>query len=119
MVNDFCHLELGTSDLEGAKKFYGELFGWKLEPHMSPAGEYTMISPGKGPGGGMMQHHDGNVPPQWMVYITVENVDDYLEKAKGLGAKEIMGKTQVEEMGWFAVLTDPQGAPFAIWENKE
>src|SRR5712692_10435385 len=57
MANPFVHVELNTTDLDKAKTFYGRLFDWKLEDmKMGPAGTYTMISPGKGTGGGMLKH---------------------------------------------------------------
>jgi predicted enzyme related to lactoylglutathione lyase len=54
MSNPFAHIELTTSDLGKAKKFYKKLFDWKLtDMPMGPGSVYTMIAPGKGPGGGM------------------------------------------------------------------
>ena len=55
MANDFCHLELHTTDVGAAKTFYSELFTWELEAMpMGEGQEYTTIKPGEGPGGGIM-----------------------------------------------------------------
>lgn len=120
MHNGFCHLELQTNDLKGANKFYSELFDWELENvPMPPGGEYTLIKPGKGPMGGMMKNPADEAPPAWMVYITVENIEDKVKQAVELGATVIVEKMSVPDMGVFAILFDPQGACFAIWESQE
>jgi predicted enzyme related to lactoylglutathione lyase len=49
-------------------------------------------------------------------YVGVESVDEYARKAKRLGAEEVMPKTPVKGMGWFAWLRDTEGNVFAIWE---
>jgi predicted enzyme related to lactoylglutathione lyase len=118
MTNDFGHIELSTSNLKEASAFYGSLFDWKMESQPIFNGkEYKMIKQEKGPNGGMVEMPNVQ-PPMWLVYITVDSVDDYLKKAIDLGAQQQLGKTEVRDMGWFAVLEDPQGAVFAIWENK-
>ena len=55
----------------------------------------------------------------WLVYIKVDNLEGSVARAEELGAKVLMGKTPVPEMGTFAVLMDPQGAAFAIWEPSK
>ena len=117
MANDFCHMELNTNDLEGAKAFYLSLFNWETEEAPMPmGGTYVLVKPGKGPVGGMMKSPVEH-PPMWIVYINVDDLDADCKKAEELGGKVIMGKTPVGEMGFFAVLQDPQGAVFCIWEQ--
>ena len=116
MVNDFCHMELNTNDLEGARSFYLGMFDWETEDWPMPnGGNYVMIKTGEGPGGGMMKSPVEH-PPMWAIYINVDEIEASCKKAEELGGKVIMGKTAVGEMGFFAVLQDPQGAVFAIWE---
>ncbi len=120
MQNDFCHIELNTTDLEGAKKFYFELFSWDKEETPMPSGElYTVIKPGKGPMGGMMKSPEPSAPPTWLVYITIDDVEAVSKKAAELGGKILLGKTPVPEIGHFSVIQDPQGAVFALWEPTE
>lgn len=119
MSHDICHVELQTTDLDGAKKFYKELFDWKTEAHKMPEGEYAMFNPGKGPAGGMMKSPVPGAPPFWMMYICVADLEGQTRKASELGAEVVMGKTPVEGMGYFSVLKDPQGAVFAMWESVE
>src|SRR5258707_11659101 len=75
MGNPFVHVELNTSDVDKAKKFYGQLFAWKFEDvAMGPSGQYTMIKPGEGTGGGMLKHPMPGEPSMWLAYVLVEDV---------------------------------------------
>jgi uncharacterized protein len=121
MANPFVHLELYTGDLAKAKDFYGKLFAWKLQDMPMPAegvgGTYTMIDVGGGTGGGMLQ----NPRPggsRWLAYVGVDDLSGSLRKARELGAKVVMDKTEVAGAGRMAILTDPTGAEFALWQPK-
>jgi len=120
MANPFVHIELQTDDLARAKAFYSKLFDWKLEDMKMPDGEtYTMIGVGEGTGGGMYQSKAlADRPPHWLAYVLVDDVEKSTRKAKELGAKIVMGKTEVGQMGWMSVLIDPTGATFALWQAK-
>ena len=115
----FCWAELATTDGPGAKKFYSELFGWTT--HDSPIGPdmvYTMLKlDGKDVGalyqkGEMMK----NVPTHWASYISVANADEIAAKAKSLGGTVIREPSDVFDVGRMAVITDPTGATFCIWQ---
>ena len=81
MANPFVHLELNTPDLDAAKKFYGELFGWSFnDMPMGPGMTYSTFKPDDGPGGGLMSMSDA--PKHWLAYVGVENVKESMEKAK-------------------------------------
>ena len=117
MANPFVHVELHTNDLAKAKSFYSRLFDWKLEDMPMPGGSYTMIGVGEGTGGGMLTAEKGE-PPQWLAYVGVGDVAASTRKARELGAKVVMDKTEIGEFGWMSVLTDPTGATFALWQPK-
>ncbi len=115
----FCWAELATTDGPGAKKFYGELFGW--EAHDSPVGPdmvYTMLKlDGKDVGalyqkGEMMK----DVPTHWATYISVASADEIAAKAKALGGTVIKEPFDVMDAGRMAVIIDPTGAAFCIWQ---
>jgi len=119
MGNPFVHIELNTADPDKAKKFYSELFDWKLtDMPMPDGGNYTVIDVGEGTGGGMFKNSMPGVPPFWLAYVQVPDVDAATKKAERLGAKVHRGKTEVPNMGWFSVLADPTGATFALWQVK-
>jgi uncharacterized protein len=118
MSNPFCHVELHTDTPSAAKEFYGALFKWKYEdsPSPVPGGVYTHIKVGEGTGGGLMKKAMPEAPTAWLPYVLVDNVSDTLKKARELGAKVIVDKVSVPEMGAFAVFVDPLGAALGIWE---
>ena len=117
MPHTVCHFEIPAKDVEGLKKFYSELFGWKIEKFPGDM-EYWMIETGgDGVGGGLMaKQHPQHVP---MNYILVESVDEYSEKIKKLGGQIAVGKTAVGDMGWFAVGVDPDGNCIGLFETAE
>ena len=120
----FCWIELATSDQAAAKKFYSSLFGWTTDDSpMGPGAFYTMFRlGGKDVGGGYTLMADQvamNVPPNWLVYVAVESADTSTERAKQLGAKVLAGPLDVMEYGRMAILQDPMGAVFAIWQPKQ
>jgi uncharacterized protein len=120
MANPFVHVELHTGDVAKAKQFYSKLFGWKLEDMPMPGGgTYTMIQVGEGTGGGMMSAQPSGSPPRWQAYVGVDDVAASTRKAKELGAKIMMDKTEVGDAGYMSVIVDPTGAAIALWQPKQ
>ena len=131
------HFEVPSDNLERTKRFYTELFGWKMEK-MQGMGqrEYWTFSTsssdrsggnnsngGDGSGssteqrtisGGMMERQMPQEPI--MVYIGVDSVTEYSNKIERLGGKVIKQKTEVPGYGWFAICTDTENNGFALWE---
>lgn len=117
MANPFVHVELHTQDPQRAKKFYKELFDWKLED--MPDMEYTVIDVGEtGRGGGIMKSPMPDAAPQWVPYILVDDVAASTAKAKSLGAAVLQDVTEIPGIGLFSMLVDPTGAAFALFLPK-
>ena len=116
MANPFVHIELQTQDVEKSKKFYTGLFDWKLEEFTDMG--YTMINVGEGTGGGIMTKPAPDMPDNWLPYILVDDVAAATKKAQALGAAICKDVTEVPGMGWFSVITDPNGATFGLWQTK-
>jgi predicted enzyme related to lactoylglutathione lyase len=117
MANPFVHVELLTTDPGKAKSFYGSLFSWKLEDvPMGQGSTYTMIQPGEGTGGGLMQQPVPGAPSSWLAYVVVDDVKAATAKAKSLGGKVMKDVTEVPQMGWFTVIVDPTGAALGLWQ---
>jgi predicted enzyme related to lactoylglutathione lyase len=108
--------ELITSDVSGAKQFYGELFGWTFDDMTMEEGVYSVFSANDDEVGGIMGFPPGSppMPPAWGLYITVEDVDSVAERAATLGAKVAMPPRDIPDVGRFCVLQDPQGAYVSI-----
>ncbi len=120
MANPFVHVELQTKDLDKAKKFYQGLFDWKLEDMpMGNGMSYTGINVGEGTGGGMWTNPAApNGPAHWLAYVNVDNIDATIEKVSVLGGTIVQPKTEVPDMGWYSVITDPSGAMLGLWQSK-
>ena len=108
----FSWSELMTSDPEGARKFYTELFGWKTEDVPMEGMTYTAVKVGDDAVGGIMPMVPGTegMPPAWGVYVTVENVDETAGRVEELGGKILQPPTDIPNVGRFCVFSDPQGA---------
>ena len=117
----FSWNELLTSDVEGAKKFYSELIGWTMEDMPSPGGTYTVMKVDSEQVGGMMQMPEqaGQSPSMWGAYISVDDVDGIAARCESLGGKILSPPMDIEGVGRFAVLQDPQGAVFSILKSTE
>jgi uncharacterized protein len=126
------HFEIPSDNLERTKKFYTELFGWKMEkmPGTDQREYWTFFTTtndrgssssggGEGDGprtvsGGMMERQMPQEPI--MIYIGVDSVTEYSNKVERLGGKVIKQKTEVPGYGWFAICTDTENNGFALWE---
>jgi predicted enzyme related to lactoylglutathione lyase len=102
--------ELLTEDVDGAKTFYGDLFGWDFEEH-GRSTEYWVFNDGKKEAGGIMKRPEG-MPANsaWSLFVTVENLDSTLATVRSLGGKVIEDDIEVEDVGTVGVIEDPQGA---------
>ena len=107
-----CWCELSTRDAEWAEKFYTQLFGWGVK--RSP--DYVEVMRGETPIGGIfpMTAEMAGIPPHWGVYFQVGDCDATAAKAAKLGGQLLFGPKDVENVGRFAVLQDPQGAAFSV-----
>jgi predicted enzyme related to lactoylglutathione lyase len=119
----FSWADVATTDQEAAKTFYSGLFGWEAVD--MPAGEgvvYTMMQrDGKDVAAISTQpeqQRDAGVPPAWNSYVTVESADAAAERAGALGATVHAPPFDVLEAGRMAVIQDPQGAFFMVWEPR-
>lgn len=119
MANRFCHMELTAADVDAAKKFYGELFDWKIGEMQVGEQSYTMIQTGqKDVGGGMQAPQMPGQPTGWLVYTEVKSVKDSIAKAESLGAKIHVPFMPVGSMGAIGIFSDPQGNQMGVWESN-
>ncbi len=118
----FSWNELMTSDVQGAKAFYGELLGWVLndmESDCMPEGmSYTMAKVGGVERAGIMElpaeAKANGMPPTWGSYITVDDVDAMVLRVVKLGGKICVPPQDIPNVGRFSVITDPQGAAVSL-----
>jgi uncharacterized protein len=113
----FCWNELSTDNVEAARTFYSELLGWTLHDSKDAGMNYIEIEAAGQRIGGMYQQsaeHGGPVPPHWMAYIAVDDVDGLVARVADLGGKVCVGPMDIPKVGRFAVINDPSGAAFSI-----
>jgi uncharacterized protein len=104
--------ELTTGDVDAAKTFYGQLFGWSFEDTPMEEMTYTMVKANGEEVAGIMTipSEAGQMPPAWGIYVTVDDVDAAAEKAVALGGRIFVPPQDIPEVGRFCVIGDPQGA---------
>ena len=112
---NIVHVEIPAANVEGAGKFYADLFGWKLQ-HM-PEMNYTMFEAGDGSGGGIPQVSEENPAGQVLIYIDSDDIDTDLKNVQKLGGKVIHQKAEIPGMGWFGVFQDPTGNVLGLYTS--
>jgi predicted enzyme related to lactoylglutathione lyase len=120
----FSWADLSTTDQDAAKQFYSALFGWEVDD--LPVGDGATYSMMKRDGKNVaaissqpQQQREAGVPPMWNSYVTVESADAAADRAAELGATVHAPPFDVMDAGRMAVVQDPQGAFFMVWEPKQ
>ena len=116
-VGAMCWNELLTRDAERAKDFYAKVLGWEF----SGGDHYIHISNRGRSNGGMMEMGEnfGDMPPCWMVYFHVADIDAAMKRAEELGGKVVTQKMEAPDAGGFTVVEDPAGAHFYIMQLEK
>jgi predicted enzyme related to lactoylglutathione lyase len=119
-VGSMCWNELITDDAAKAAAFYRQVFGWTEEKMQGLKGEYTIFKKDGASAGGMMQATAEMklTHPYWLVYFAVENCDRSVAQVRQLGGRAMLEPTDIPDIGRISVLTDPQGAYFAVIAPK-
>jgi predicted enzyme related to lactoylglutathione lyase len=125
MDNTIIHFEIPATDVEKLKRFYAGLFGWKIAKYPGPM-EYWMIQTvpvdekgmllRPGVNGGMYKKERPEQKP--VNYISVDSIDESIEKVTKLGGKIISPKQEVPNVGWIATAVDPEGNQIALLQPQ-
>lgn len=120
---EFCWSEIAVTDLEKCKAFYAEVFGWEFEKSENTGDkmQYFEFSSSR------VEQHDGALylmesamfggetpPPHIAQYISVNDVDESIEKAKELDGSVVFGPYDIPNVGRMAVINDPSGAAISL-----
>jgi predicted enzyme related to lactoylglutathione lyase len=130
MTSKVTHFEIPVDNMDRAKKFYSEVFDWKIMevPGEKSGEEYTMVIGAKTDkegktvekgaiNGGMFEREKPLVHP--IITIDVEDIDAALDKVKKRGGKITMKKTVMEEWGAYAYFEDSEGNVMGLWESTK
>ena len=118
---DFCWIELATTDQTAATDFYAKIFGWTFKNYpIGPNQVYTVFQvQERDVAAGCTLRPDQlslGVPPHWNLYVAVESADATAARAEQLGGKVLAPPFDVFDAGRMAVLQDPTGAAFSLWQ---
>jgi uncharacterized protein len=116
----FVWFEYVSKDAKKAQAFFGELFNWSTQDMPMPQGAYQMIaSAGKTIGGYVDTPPGVPANAHWLTHLQVADAKAAATQIKSLGGKVHMEPIEVGGMGTYAVVADPQGGVFALWQPKE
>jgi predicted enzyme related to lactoylglutathione lyase len=117
-----CWIDTTQADPEAAALFYVGLFGWELEDVMPPGspGKYFIARLRGGDVAGVGSQPEGAPPVAlWNTYIWVESADEAADKVRAAGGQVVTEPFDVMESGRMAVVSDPEGAVFCVWQAKQ
>jgi predicted enzyme related to lactoylglutathione lyase len=107
------HIEFSAKDREAAGKFYGEIFGWKIE--QMPQMNYATFDAEGGPGGGFNPLTEDSPAGTVTVYIETDDIEATLGQITARGGKMITPKTEIPAIGWFGLFADPTGNKVGLY----
>lgn len=114
----FVWYELMTSDLEGALAFYQSVVGWTAAGAGNPAVDYRLLSAGETMVAGAMAIPEAEcaegMRPCWTLYVGAAGTDATAATIEAAGGKILRPPEDIPGVGRFAIVADPQGAPFGI-----
>lgn len=115
-------MDLTIANAEKVKDFYTKVAGWKAQPlSMGQYDDYVMNTPETETSIAGICHARGvnaELPAQWLIYITVADIEDSITSCKKLGGKIVAGPKNYAEMGTYCVIQDPAGAVCALFQPK-
>lgn len=127
-MDPLVHFEIPVDDLERARKFYGEIFGWNLEDWPMPDGSTYIgvrttpvdektrqpLKPGAINGGIMKRNPQAKAP---ILAVHVESIDERIKQVEAMGGKVIMPKIDMMGMGFYAYVSDLDGNTIGLWQD--
>jgi len=118
----FSWNELATTDREAAKTFYGTVLGWTYDDQEMPMGIYSLILAGERQNGGIIEMSGPEwqgIPPHWMTYFTVADLDETMGRLRSTGGTVKVDPIEIPEVGRFIVAADPQGAVMTLIQTPQ
>lgn len=118
MSSAVTHFEIYGDDLDKLAEFYRQLFGWKIEK--LPAIDYFQIQTGPPETaairGGLLNRPIPG-PRSWVHYVSVDSIDKTIDLVQSMGGKVVREKAAVPKVAWHAIVEDPEGNIFAIYQH--
>lgn len=113
----WCHIEIAAQDVDRARKFYTDCFGWTFQD--VPGIAYHLYSTGEGGIGGGLMKAVPDFPDHMVNYVYVEDLDAATKRVEDHGGEVVKPRTEVPQAGWFALVHDPEGNLFGLWQSTQ
>lgn len=110
-----AHAEIPVLDLDKAKSFYEQLFGWEFRPF---GNGYILFNSRQGITIGLKKSDSVQSGNTTIFHISVYDIDKFIAKAKELGGKEVRGRTIIPAMGYYALIGDPDGNTVGLFQSN-
>ena len=118
MSASVTHFEIYAENMSTLAQFYRDLFDWKIEK--APGVDYFHIQTGPpeehGIAGGLLNRPIPG-PRSWVHYVLVDSLEETIDRVQSLGGKLLRPKTAVPKTAWYAVVEDPEGNIFAVYQH--
>jgi len=118
MTSAVTHFEIYGNDLDKLAEFYRKLFGWKIEKAVGI--DYFQIQTGSpesvGIRGGLLNRPIPG-PRSWVHYVSVDSIDKAIDRIQSMGGNVVREKAAVPKIAWYAIVEDPEGNIFAIYQH--
>lgn len=114
-MHGFGHVEIPTTDLKKAKKFFEKVFGWTFRD--VPEMEYVLFKAGSPPDGGFYLVKKMPKKGQVNVYVEVDDIGTKLKEIRKARGKVLVKKTAIGTMGWMAQFSTPDGCYLSLWQS--
>ncbi|AKU18430.1 VOC family protein [Luteipulveratus mongoliensis] len=111
-----CWVDCGFEHVDKARKFYGHLFGWDMEPGPAETGGYTMCLKNGRPAAAISESQDEDVPTFWATYLATDDVDATTTAVREAGGQVVVETLDIPGSGRMAIYQDPTGAQFSVWQ---
>lgn len=111
-------IDLMSSDVDAARSYYGDLFGWEFQGGDEMGGYWMALLDGKAVAGVGPMQMEGS-PPTWTTYLATGDADATADAAVRAGGSIVLPVGDVGEFGRLAYVQDSTGATFGLWQAKQ
>lgn len=112
---DITHIDIPVTDMDKAKAFYSDLFGWEIAEMPGFEGYPMWQAPNKISGGGLAPRDADFDQPR--SYVEVDSIEDSLAQVVAKGGEMVMEKSPISETSWWAIFKDPEGNILGLYEG--
>ena len=110
-----AHIEVPSTDLDRSSKFLNGVFDWEFKPF---GNGYLLYNNHQGIMAGLRKVEKVLIGDCTVFHVTVNSIDETLEKTKKCGGHIKTGKTTIPAMGWYALITDPDGNTIGLYQKN-